>query len=308
MSKKRIIFMGTPEISALYLKTLIDFQYNIIAVFTQPARKKGRGMKFQISPVQKLAEEKGIKVFAPIELDSSDINNQFENLKPDLIVVMGYGLILPKYILSSPTFGCINIHVSLLPKWRGAAPIEHAILNGDKKTGISIIKLVDKLDAGPILEKRVVPIGDNINKGHLTSLLNKTGTNMLIEIIPKIFQNSIIPEIQNEEEASYASKISAEMRKLDFNKNVFEIYNKIRAFSPNPLAWFLFNNERIRVVEANYKEGNFEPSIIINDQFHISCKNGIICPTIIQREGKNAIDLKAFLRGYKFTIGSKVNA
>ena len=124
MSKKRIIFMGTPEISALYLKTLIDFQYNIIAVFTQPARKKGRGMKFQISPVQKLAEEKGIKVFTPIELDSSDINNQFENLKPDLIVVMGYGLILPKYILRSPTFGCINIHVSLLPKWRGAAPIE----------------------------------------------------------------------------------------------------------------------------------------------------------------------------------------
>ena len=308
MSNERIIFMGTSEISEMYLKSLLDSHYNIIAVYSQPPRKKGRGMKVQESSIQKLAQLHNIRVFTPKDFHSETTKKELQDLQPDLIIVMGYGLKLTKPILELPDLGCINIHVSLLPRWRGAAPIEHTLLNGDKKTGITIFKLIEKMDAGPILVKDEIAIDQYISKGELIQKLNQQGTKLLNFVLPKIFnnENTLVP--QDENKVTYAHKISPVMRKLDFKQEVEAVYNTIRAFAPQPSAWFMFDNNRIKIIKASFKKGNFQPSTILNDQFHIGCNNGKICPEIIQREGKNPMRLDDFIKGYKFVVGSKIDA
>ena len=300
--------MGSAEISVFYLKSLISSNYNIVAVYSQPPRKKGRGMKVQESSVQKLAQLHNIQVFTPKDFHSETTKKELQDLQPDLIIVMGYGLKLTKPILELPDLGCINIHVSLLPRWRGAAPIEHALLNGDKKTGITIFKLVEKMDAGPILVKDEFALGQHINKGELIQKLNQQGTKLLNFVLPKIFnnENTLVP--QDEDKVTYAYKISPVMRKLDFTQEVEAVYNTIRAFGPQPSAWFMFDNERIKIIKASFKKGNSKPLTILNDQFHVGCNNGQICPEIIQREGKKPMELKEFLKGFKFNVGSKIDA
>ncbi len=307
MSKERIIFMGTPDIASIYLNSLIDLKYNIVAIYSQPPRKKGRGMKIQESPVHKMAVKNSIKIFTPTNLNNEKLKKEFQILKPDIVIVMGYGLKLPNYLINFPKFGCINIHVSLLPRWRGAAPIEHAILNGDKETGISIFKIVEKMDAGPIIVQDSVKIDENINKAELTSILNFSGIRLLQNVLPKIFSFKIKYENQDPKKVTYARKISSDMRKIDFNENIHSIQNKIRAFSPNPGAWFVYKNERIKIIKSSYIKGRWESSIILNSQFHIGCKLGKICPEVIQKEGKKEMDLDNFLRGFEFNIGDKVN-
>jgi len=308
MFKERVIFMGTPEIASVYLQSLIDSHFNIVAVYTQPPRKKGRGMQVQESSVQKLAQKHKIEVYCPVDLGFSAAQKELQDLHPDIIVVMGYGLLLPKFILQLPRFGCINIHVSLLPRWRGAAPIEHAILNGDKITGLTIFKLVEKLDAGPIIAKDSMAIDPHIDKNDLTTLLNSKGTKLLISTLPDLFNKNVELEIQKEDMATHASKITTEIRKLDFNQDALTVYNRIRAFAPQPSAWFVFNKERIKIIKAKLRKGACEPSTIVNDQFHIGCNNGIICPTIVQREGKKPMKIDEFLRGFDFAVGQKINA
>ena len=308
MLSKRIIFMGTPEISSVYLNSLISSKYNIVAVYSQPARKKGRGMHIQESPVQVIAKKNSIQTFTPTEFVSKISKKEIEELHPDLIIVMGYGLKLPQYILQLPTLGCFNIHVSLLPRWRGAAPIEHALLNGDKETGVTIFKLVQEMDAGPILGKDVISVDQHMNKKELTEKLNKLGIELLISILPKIFNEDIFLTPQDDSKVTYAHKISSSTRLLDFNNEVKTVYNKIRAFSPWPSAWFLLNNERIKIIKSSLVEGEFEVSAILNTKFHIGCKNGKICPEILQREGKKPVQIEDFLRGFEFIVGTKVNA
>ena len=220
MVSKRIIFMGTPEIASVYLKSLINTNHNIVAVYSQPARKKGRGMHKQESPVQTIAKKNSIKTLTPTEFVSGIIKKEIEGLYPDLIIVMGYGLKLPQHILQLPTLGCINIHVSLLPRWRGAAPIEHALLNGDKETGVTIFKLVQEMDAGPILAKDVISIDQHMNKEELTEKLNKLGTELLISVLPIIFKKNAFLAPQDDSKVTYAHKISSSMRQLDFNNEV----------------------------------------------------------------------------------------
>ena len=308
MVSQRIIFMGTPEIASVYLQSLIDINHNIVAVYSQPARKKGRGMHIQESTVQVIAKKNSIKTFTPTEFVSTISKKEIEGLNPDLIIVMGYGLKLPQHILQLPTLGCINIHVSLLPRWRGAAPIEHALLNGDKETGITIFKLVQEMDAGPILAKDVISVDQHINKKELIKKLNKLGTKLLISILPTIFNEGVFLTPQDDTKVTYAHKISSSMRLLDFNNEVKTVYNKIRAFSPQPSAWFLLNNERIKIIKSSLVEGEFEVAVILNAQFHIGCKNGKICPEILQREGKKPMQIEAFLRGFEFIVGTKIHA
>jgi len=308
MLTPNIVFMGTPEIASVYLQSLIDNNQNIVAVFSQPPRKKGRGMYIQESPVQKLAKKNNINFFSPINLSSEKNKQKLITLQPDLIIVMGYGLKLPSDILILPSLGCINVHVSLLPRWRGASPIEHTLLNGDKETGITIFKLVEKMDAGPILEKKAILIDKHINKQELTKKLNYLGIDLLNSLLPKIYRKTTTFVDQDNTKVTYAHKISSNMRKLDFNKEIEIVYNKIRAFAPEPSAWFLFNNERIKIIKSSFVRGNFQSSIILNEQFHIGCLNGKVCPEIIQREGKNPMQLDDFIRGYKFVVGSKINA
>jgi len=308
MVSKRIIFMGTPEIASAYLQSLININHNVVAVYSQPARKKGRGMHIQESPVQVIAKKNSIQTFTPTEFVSKISKKEIEELHPDLIIVMGYGLKLPQYILQLPTLGCFNIHVSLLPRWRGAAPIEHALLNGDKETGVTIFKLVQEMDAGPILGKDVISVDQHMNKKELTEKLNKLGIELLISILPKIFNEDVFLTQQDDSKVTYAHKITSSMRLLDFNNEVKTVYNKIRAFSPQPSAWFLLNNERIKIIKSSLVEGEFEVSVILNAKFHIGCKNGKICPEILQREGRNPVQIEDFLRGFEFIVGTKIHA
>ena len=307
MRLERIVFMGTPEISKVYLQSLIDHQYNIVATYTQPPRKRGRGMLMQKSPVHTLSLEHGIPIYHIQDLASLESINELKKLKPDLVVVMGYGLLLPKSILQVPLYGCINIHVSLLPRWRGAAPIEHAILSGDEKTGVSIFLLEEKLDAGPIIATQEININKNIDKEDLTSELNILGTVLLINTLPDLLDNKISVQKQDETFATYAKKITPELRRINFNNEVNTVYNQIRAFAPKPSAWLAVNNERFNIIKCSMKICEAEASTIMNGQFHIGCKNGIIIPEIIQREGKKSMKIGEFLKGFAFDVGRKVN-
>ena len=308
MFEQKIIFMGSADISKEYLRSLLENQYNIIAVYTQPPRKKNRGMEVTKSPVQLYAEEKNIDIHYPNNLQLSDEVKAFKELKPDIVVVMGYGILIPKILLNIPQFGFINVHVSLLPRWRGASPIEHSIINGDKETGISIFQLEEKLDTGPILNSASTKIEDNFSKYDLTHKLNKLGTSLLHETLPTIFSNKILMKEQDDSKATYAKKITSKLRKINFNDNVNNVYNHIRAFSPKPSAWFMHNNQRINIIKCSMDICKSESSKILNAQFHIGCKNGKIIPQVIQREGKKSMEINEFLKGYKFEVNQKINA
>jgi len=308
MRQERIIFMGTPEISKVYLQSLIDHKYNVIATYTQPPRKQGRGMQIQKSPVHKLSLKHNIPVYHPKNFASSDTINKFKKLNSDVAVVMGYGILLPKVIIKSPVHGSINIHVSLLPRWRGAAPIEHALLNGDKITGVSIFKIKEKLDAGPIIARKKINIDENISKEDLTIQLNIIGTSLLNKILPDFLDNKITLRKQDENKVTYAKKITSNHRKIDFNNDVKIVYNQIRSFAPKPSAWFVLNNERIKIIKCSIIICDSEVSTIINEQFHIGCRNGKIIPQIIQRQGKEPMGINEFLKGFIFDIGQKIDA
>jgi len=307
MSDKNIIFMGTPLIAANYLNSLINNKYNVVSVFTQPPRKRNRGMKVQSSPVHELANHNNIKVNFPTRLDEEAFD-LIKSYKPDLIIVMAYGLLIPTKILNFPQYGCINIHVSLLPRWRGASPIEHTLLNGDTETGITIIKLIEKLDAGPIIVQKKIPVAENINKDDLSDKLTQLGSDLLIDILPKLFADKIVMQDQNNKEATYAQKINSQMRKINFNLSTREVLNQIRAYATNPGAWFFYNNERIKIISASIQSNKGNPSTILNKQFELGCLDGSILPSYLQREGKKIMYIEDFLRGFSFTVGDSLNA
>ena len=300
--------MGSPQVASEYLQILLENNLNIIGVYTQPPRPKGRGMNIQNSPVHNEALKQKIPVFHPENFKDNENIELFRELNPDLVIVMAYGILLPNQILNLPTFGCINIHVSLLPRWRGAAPVEYFLLNGEKETGVTIFKLVDKLDAGPIISQVSILVDESLYKNELFKKLNNIGKKLIIKILPNYFDNKIILKDQNEQDATYASKINPKMTQINFNENVKNVFNKIRAFSPKPGAWFLFNNERIKIISCKKTIEKSVPSKIINEHFHIGCNDGIIVPIVIQREGKNPMEIREFLRGFTFSVGQTINA
>ena len=307
MNDKKIIFMGTPLIAAKYLNSLIDNKYNVVSVFTQPPRKRNRGMKVQSSPVHELANHNNIKINFPTRLDE-EAYDLIKTYKPDLMIVMAYGLLLPTKILNFPRYGCINIHVSLLPRWRGASPIEHTLLNGDTETGITIFKLIEKLDAGPIIVQKKILVAENSNKDDLSDKLTQLGSDLLVDILPKIFAGNIVMQDQNHKEATYAKKINSQMRKINFNLSAKEVFNQIRAYSTNPGAWFFYNNERIKIISASIQNNKGNPSTILNKRFELACLDGSILPSYLQREGKKIMYIEDFLRGFSFTVGDSLNA
>ena len=300
--------MGSPQIASEYLQILLENNLNVIGIFTQPPRPKGRGMNIQNSPVHDEALKQKIPVFYPENFKDNKSIELFKKLNPDLVIVMAYGILLPNKILNLPTFGCINIHVSLLSRWRGAAPVEYALLNGDKETGVTIFKLVDKLDAGPIISQVSVLVDKNLSKNELFNKLNSIGKELIIKILPNYFENKIIIENQNEQKATYAPKITSKTTKINFDESVTNVYNKIRAFSPKPGAWFLFKDERIKIISCKKIIGNPSSSKIINKHFHIGCNDGAIIPIVIQREGKKPMEIKEFLKGFTFSVGQTINA
>lgn len=307
MMNKNIIFMGTPIIATEYLNILIENNFKISGVFTQSPKKKFRGMKISKSPVNSLANEKKIDVFHPQTFDT-EIINKLKKMEPDLIIVVAYGKKLPKELLELPKYGCINIHLSILPRWRGAAPVEYALMNGDSETGISIIKLVEELDAGPVIAQEKISIPQNFDKQQVTHSLTEIGKKLLLKTIPDIFNSKTTLKDQDEANITYASKITSENRKINFNNSALSIINHIRAHSPKPGAWFYLNKERIKIFAARAGSNKGHVSTILNNNFEIGCNDGTIEPLILQREGKKIVTKEEFLRGYKLNTEDLINA
>jgi len=307
MKDKKIIFMGTPDIAAQHLEILIEHNLNIVGVYTQPPRKKNRGMRVEKSDVHQIADKKNIEVFYPSIIDETTIE-QVKNLEPDLIIVIAYGIILPSKFLNIPKYGCINIHVSLLPRWRGAAPIEHALLAGDEKTGISIISISPKLDAGNILMQESFQLGKDMNSSDLTLILTNLGKKTLMKTLPLLFEKKIIGKKQDESKVTYANKFMPEDRKINFYNSVDDVFNHIRAHGPKPGSWFTYKGERIKIIKAKKTNQSGKTSTILNKDFTIACKEGAILPLLIQREGKKVVSLEDFLRGFTFSVQDKLNA
>ena len=307
MKDKKIIFMGTPNIAAQHLNILIENNLNIVGIFTQPPRKKNRGMHIEKSDVHQIADKNNIEVFYPFTIDDTVIQ-QVKSLEPDLIIVIAYGIILPSSFLNIPKYGCINIHVSLLPRWRGAAPIEHALLAGDDKTGISIISVSPKLDAGDILMQASFTLDKDINRDELTLNLTNLGKKTLMKTLPLLFDNKLIRKKQDESKVTYAHKFLSEDRKINFYNSSDEVFNHIRAHGPKPGSWFTYKGERIKIIKAKKINEIGESSTILSKDFMIACKDGAILPEFIQREGKKVVSLDDFLRGFTFSIQDKLNA
>ena len=306
MKDKKIIFMGTPNIAAQHLNILIENNFNIIGVFTQPPRKKNRGMRIEKSDVHQIAEKNNIEVFYPTSIDNI-VAEQVKSLEPDLIIVIAYGIILPSKFLYIPKYGCINIHLSLLPRWRGAAPIEHALLAGDVKTGISVISVSPKLDAGDILMQESFALDTYMNSDDLTLNLTNLGKKILMKFLPLLFENKLIRKKQDESLVTYANKFLSEDRKINFYNSADDVYNHIRAHGPKPGSWFTYKGERIKIIKAKKINKLGESSTILNKDFTIACKDGAILPLLIQREGKKIVSRDDFLRGFTFAIQDKLN-
>ena len=307
MNDKKIIFMGTPHIAAQHLQHLIDNSLNIVGVFTQPPRKKNRGMHIEESPVHQIAKKNNLQIFYPSSVDYSIIE-KINSLNPDIIIVVAYGIILPSELLDIPKFGCINIHVSLLPRWRGAAPIEHALLAGDIKTGISVIKISPKLDAGDVLYQESLKITEDMYSDELTSALTNLGKRTMLEVLPIIFEKNISSNKQDSNKVTYAKKFTSNDRKINFNNSTTQVYNHIRAHGPKPGSWFVYRGERIKILKATKHKDKGQQSTILNNKFMLACNDGSILPTLIQREGKKAVEVKDFIKGFTFAVNDKINA
>lgn len=301
----RIIFMGTPDFAVSALNSLLKSSHEVIAVYSQPPRAKGRGHKIQKSPVHLTAEQNDIEVLTPVSLRDSDTQKQFFDFKADVAVVAAYGLILPQPILSNPKYGCINIHASLLPRWRGAAPIHRCIMSGDLQTGITIMKMDKGLDTGDILDIQKIIIAPQTTTVSLHDELAEIGGPLLLSVLEKI--DTIEAVSQPKDGITYAEKITPKEGKINWSQSAVEIDQLIRALTPKPGAWFLHNEEhRIKVIAAEPVDmqcDNLAPGSILEtspeNHLVIVCGSGALCIKTLQRAGGVPLPTQEFLRGYK---------
>ncbi len=298
--------MGTPEFSIPALKVLKQSKHKIVCVYTQPPKKKSRGQKILKTAVHVFSENEGIKVKTNKLSDENEYKN-FIKLNPDLVVVVAYGQIIPDIYLNNPDFIFLNLHASLLPKWRGAAPIERAILNKDKETGISIMKIEKKLDAGPFIKQVTVKIYKETTSGELNKKLSVLGAQALKESIELISSNKVNYNQQNEKDATYAKKINKIETRINWKDKAENIIAKINAFNPKPGAWFLFKNERIKILKAkeiNQKGGEGK---VLDDKLTVGCSANAIQILKLKKEGKREMDTQEFLIGNALEKGTTLN-
>ncbi len=299
----KIIFMGTPEFSMPTLKALIDQNYEVLMVYTQPPKRSKRGQKINISSIQNFSEKKDIPFRCPETLNNSEYEF-IRNLSADLGVVVAYGKLIPKNILETTKLGFLNIHASLLPKWRGAAPIQRSIMNGDRKTGISIMKVQEKLDSGPVMASRELELNSNSTYGNVEKKLSDVGANLLIECLQTIEKGNPKFIEQVHSVATYAKKISKKETKIDWNSSADKIVAHIHGLNPNPGAWFEFQKERIKVWKAKKLLLNGRPGTVLDENLTVACQSNSIQILEIQREGKNKQSTKDFLLGKKISQNS----
>jgi methionyl-tRNA formyltransferase len=297
----RIAFMGTPDFAVPTLDALIAAGHEVVAVYAQPPRPAGRGKALSPSPVQRRAEAAGIEVRTPVSLRGAEEQAEFAALGLDVAVVAAYGLILPVPVLEAPRHGCLNVHASLLPRWRGAAPIQRAILAGDATTGVCIMAMEKGLDTGPVFARRETAV-DGKNAGELTAELATMGAALLVDVL----ERGPEPVSQGEAGVTYAAKIDKAEARLDFGRSAGEVERQVRAFNPVPGAWFDYGNERIKVLAADISQADGAPGTVLDDRLAIACGEGAIVPTLVQRAGRAAMAPGELLRGFAIPAGARL--
>jgi methionyl-tRNA formyltransferase len=302
---KKIVFMGTPDFSVPILKSLYQNGYPVVTIYSQPPQKSNRGQKINKSPVQKMAENLCIELRTPENLkNNSEEYNFLKLLNPDLVIVVAYGQLIPKEYLKLSKNGFINIHASLLPKWRGAAPIERSLMNQDSKTGISIMKIVEKLDAGPIMKKEVISIEENMNSFDLRNKLASLSSEIILDCIDDIEKGNAIFKEQNEQEATYAKKINKTEGQIKWKDSANKIISKINSLYPSPGAWFIYMGERYKILKAVISDSQGKIGEVLDDNLIISCGDKSIKILEIQRQGKNIQKINEFILGSKIKKGN----
>jgi methionyl-tRNA formyltransferase len=299
----RIIFMGTPEFAVPSLDALVAAGHDVVAAYTQPPRPAGRGKGLRTSPVQQRAEALGIPVRHPVSLREPDAQAEFAALNADVAVVAAYGLILPQPILDAPTHGCINVHASRLPRWRGAAPVHRAILAGDAVTGVTIMQMEAGLDTGPMLATVSTPVDDKTGPA-LTRELAIMGASRLVDVLGDL--PSFPPVPQPETGVTYATKLDKSETRLDFLTSATQVTRQLRAFTPN--AFFEYHGERIRILaaEALITPESAPPGTVVDDTLTIACNPGAIRPTSVQRAGRGVMTAAELLRGFPIPAGTRL--
>ena len=305
---KKIVFMGTPYFAVPILKSLYQNGYNVSVVYTQPPNKSNRGQKINKSPIQSLSETLNIEFRTPLSLKNNKGEYEFlKKLNPDVAIVVAYGQIIPKGILSLAKKGFINIHASSLPKWRGAAPIQRSIMNLDKETGISIMKINEKLDCGPVCSTYKIAINDNDNVVTLSDKLSALAAEKILDNIDEILENKLEFKEQAHEEATYAYKIKKSEGKIDWNNSAESIIGKINGLYPNPGAWFIYDGERYKVLKAEISNGAGSVGVVLGDYLEVSCYDKSVKILEIQREGKRPQNINEFMLGSQIKKGSNLN-
>ncbi|MBD9398644.1 MULTISPECIES: methionyl-tRNA formyltransferase [unclassified Pseudomonas] len=305
----RIVFAGTPEFAAAHLKALLDTPHQIVAVYTQPDRPAGRGQKLMPSPVKQLAVENAIPVLQPPSLKDAAAQAELAALQPDLLVVVAYGLILPQAVLDIPRFGCINSHASLLPRWRGAAPIQRAVQAGDAESGVTVMQMEAGLDTGPMLLKVRTPITADDTGGSLHDRLAELGPPAVIEAIAGLASGTLMGEVQDDAQANYAHKLNKDEARIDWSRPADELERLIRAFNPWPICHSTLNEAPLKVLAGRIGEGQGQPGEILaasKDGLTVACGSGALQLTRLQLPGGKALNFSDLYnsRREQFAVGT----
>lgn len=301
----KIVFMGTPDFALKALQSL-DKRHEIVCVYSREPKPSGRGHKLTPSPVHAYALEQGFTVRTPQTLKTPEAFEEFATLNADVAIVAAYGMILPEAFLSAFKYGCINIHGSLLPRWRGAAPIQRAVMAGDKETGITFMQMDKGMDTGDMLLQKTTPVTKEDTAESLYERLAQIGADGILECLEKLQKGALVPTPQPQEGVTYAAKIQKEEGKIDWSLDADEIDCRLRGLAPYPAAWFMFNDERVTVLKAQVVENpaSKPAGTVLDDNLTIACGKNALKPLILKRAGKSALDLKTFLNGFKIPAGT----
>lgn len=307
----KIIFMGTPDFSVMTLESLVNAGHQVAAVVTQPDKPKGRSGKMQYPPVKAKALELNIPVYQPKKVKEPDFFEVIKKINPDVIVVIAFGQILPKIILDYPKYGCINIHASLLPKYRGAAPIQWSVINGEKETGITTMQMDVGLDTGDMIDRVVVPIEEKETGGSLHDKLMRAGSKLILETLEKIENNTAVFTKQSDEDSNYAQMLTKQLGKLDFEQKAVELERLIRGLNPWPSAYTRINGKNLKIWEADVVKGDntIAPGVVYEvtkDSFLVATADGALQINELQLEGKKRMSVSDFLRGYQLENGTRL--
>jgi methionyl-tRNA formyltransferase len=300
----RLVFMGTPDFSVSVLKALMEAGHEIACVYAQPPRPARRGMALRPTPVHAFAEVQGVEVRTPVSLKSAEEQDRFKALHADAAVVVAYGLLLPRTILEAPEHGCFNVHASLLPRWRGAAPIQRAIMAGDRETGVTIMRMDEGLDTGPMMLKVACAIDDATTASSLHDELAIIGAKAMVDVLAQPLHAG---EPQPHAGATYARKIDKAEARIDFSKPASEVLRHVHGLSPFPGAWMMVKGARIKILRCKKIEKSGTAGTFIDDALTIACGEGAISCLELQREGKGAMAADVFLRGFPIADGTVVN-